>query len=317
MIYGINIQTYFKPRRVVNLDPRASLRLWPFFDPKQGAIFSGILSNYPASKYPIDYEAVPTIPAMQAWGSLGNDWTLEHWNKWFSFCLGQMPFVETWEVGNEILQYLFSGPSGYLAAKGSEGYYNMLRDSYTQIKNKNPTAKVVAFGGIPCFGIGSLRAYNNDNFTSTGAYNALKSIWDLGASDYCDGVAVHIYPHGNLGERSYYTDLGDHPVWNGITCKYTIKECVQKQAEAFYSLTRKPIYYDEMGILAGGIDSTTGQPITVEQQAKFLIQIFELLKQIQGTVAIKWYELNGSDFGLFDQLTGAARPTYSNFLSYL
>jgi hypothetical protein len=317
MIYGVNIQTYFKPRLFIDLDKRASLRLWPFFDARQGPIFSGILSNYPASKYPIDHEAVPTIPAMLAWAGLSDNWTLNNWNQWFSYCLQRMPFVSTWEVGNEIIQYLFSGPTGYLATKGYEGYYDMLHDSYLAVKSSNPRAKVIAFGGIPCFGIASVRAYNNDDFTSTRAYTALESIWNYGAGDYCDAIAVHVYPHGNRGQGSFYADLSNYPVWNGVTCKYTVGECIQKQAQAFYALTHKPVYYDEIGILVGGADSRTGQPITLEQEATFLTEIFDLLGGLEGTAAIKWYELNGSNFGIFDPFTAVPRRAHPNFLSYL
>lgn len=322
MIYGVNIQTYYGAEAsnplVNNLKTQTSLRMFPIWgNGPFGQSWKKNFSTFPPSEFQNNYEVCLNEEQMN--NRYGNGWRLQDFIEMVTNAMQNLPMsqISAVEIFNEV-EYSNKW-SGYLAQNGALGYSNMLKAAYPIIKKANPNASVIAFGGLANFENYLIPYYNNDNFTESNSYKILQAVWQHGASVYCDAIAVHSYPHCNLGKQ-FYIDLNEYPSFQGVKCKYTIAECMQKQSQALYNIARKPIYYDETGISVSSLDQN-GQTITLQQQAAYLTQAFSVLATFPGALAVKWWDLtgiapNGQDFGLFD-LQGNARPSYMAFQSFL
>lgn len=166
---------------------------------------------------------------------------------------GLLDAIEVW---NEPDWYEYE--YGYMDGT-PEHYFDMLKAAYEGVKVVDPNIKVIGPGlmtlcewGVP----------NRDGGTF------LKTIWDLGAADYCDGVSIHTY-------QFWLTD-------EGITAGQAVEKA--------YNITGKPIYITEIG------QPSSGNAYTEETQANWMEEKFTELNTatIKPELAI-WHLFYGDD----------------------
>ena len=174
-----------------------------FFTHYRGARFMGILDyatvdSYLAEKYGCAYTSCNYSSANFS------KWTLSDWNASVRDALDIYPYIHEWEIWNEPNNY----QSGY-QNNTPLNYFNMIKSAGTIIHSKYPNDTVVCFGGEDPNGV---QPYSS-------GFEWWQTVWDYGASKYCNAVSVHYE----------YTDL-----------KATLN--------ALWNLTHVPIWDTEIGV---------------------------------------------------------------------
>jgi hypothetical protein len=252
----------------------------------------------------------------------GSNWTISDWDSYVTEVVSQNPNAHYFEILNEVdrtLQCPNSGAecTGYLNSLGNPAlaYYNMLKDAYQIIEAQNPSAVLIAFGGLSAFDPTRLAQYDSGNFTGTNVYQFAEQVWSYGASKYCDAISVHFYPKGGYA-------LDQPPGGPGNPA---LSQIVTGVVNSYESLTGKPIYFTETGdpmnnpACAAGDNCYNANINSLASQAQFLSQDFQLLSSFSFTKAILWWNLiglsSGYDMGLYDPTTLQSRPALQAFAS--
>lgn len=174
--------------------------------PNQSALIRNESSVYGAQYLGIlDYATLP--------GSISNkNWNLSTWNASVESALVNYPEINIWEIWNEPWVGMFD--TGYMNGS-AYNYYMTIKSASIIIKEHNPNATVVCFGGAPI----------NSYYT----FLWYAQVWRYGASQYCDAISIHAYPNGALLNQS-----------EGLQWREALS--------AYENLTGKPIWITETGI---------------------------------------------------------------------
>jgi hypothetical protein len=121
------------------------LREAAFVDSRYGLNFTRLYDQY--APYGYNWELRLDIQAVTA--LYGSDWTLQQWDSYVTTAVNNFPNVHVWEVGNEVLSGQAQYNNGYLVESGNLrlAYFNILKDAYTIVKQRDPSDTIIAFGG--------------------------------------------------------------------------------------------------------------------------------------------------------------------------
>jgi hypothetical protein len=255
---------------------------------KAGAQYIGIL----------DYATVGAQPSISGCIS-GCNWTLDTWNASIATAVADYPEIHVWEIYNEPLGANFA--SGYENRNASH-YFNMIKSAYSIIKNNNPNATIVCFGGAQMF---------SSVFSSNSVQNEFlfyQQVWKYGAAKYCDAISLHAYnqPYYNF---SQIVDNGE-----------TLEQSYNNTLNMYENLTGKPIWITETGIPSN--NWTAGINYSEQKQAAFLRQDFDFFASHQFVKRIYWFHLigyanRGEDYGLLNMTTMQPKPAWYSFLYFV
>jgi hypothetical protein len=130
------------------------------------------------------------------------DFTLEDWNKSVTRYVAQYANeVDAWEIWNEpanpklnwiLLNLTISGPDGVIQenlTRVVDFYYNMTATAHEIIKQYDPNATIVLFGGLNLYSGGDPNLTLDEEFARQ---LEAKDVLQFG-----DAIAVHAYPWGN------------------------------------------------------------------------------------------------------------------------
>jgi len=153
-----------------------------YYEHTQGANYLGIL----------DYSTLP--------GGIGNkNWNLSTWNTSVEEAVANYPWINTWEIWNE--PYVSNFETGFMNGS-AYNYYLIIKSASTIIKEHEPNATVVCFGGAPI---------GNSNI-----FYWYAKVWSYGASKYCDAISIHAY-NTQINEWNQtllaYEELTQKPIW--------------------------------------------------------------------------------------------------------
>jgi hypothetical protein len=238
----------------------------------------------------------------------GESWTLENWHAYAARAVRENPEVRLWEVWNELAGR--DRWTGYLRATGVKGYFEMLKDAHATIKSQNPDNVVLCFGGLPTFVASDLDVslYNEGRWTETPEYHLVRDLWSLGASEYCDGISVHLYgsPHKYL-----FSDFPESVQASKRKSKLTLKQICDGTIRSYYELCKKPVYFTETGLPSNQ---------SLEMQSEFLRQSFAYASSLPFSRCVLWWNLagvsqNGLDFSLYNR-DGSPKPALSAFSEF-
>ena len=169
-----------------------------------------------------------------------------------------------------------------------------MQATYNDIKARAPSDTVIGLGGMPLF----TGAEPNENDT----YAQQAEVWaqnvvQLGGMNYCDSVAIHVYPYGAYNFLSQFAFQ--------YFLQYYQHLC-----------SGKPIWVTEVGQES----YSTNWTATQNDQSSFLSQSYTWLQSL-GVKAYIWYELNdnytdrpNSNFGLFDN-NGNPKQAFETFVN--
>ena len=223
-----------------------------YYEHTLGANYLGIL----------DYATLP--------GGIGNkNWNLSTWNTSVEEAVANYPWINTWEIWNE--PYVSNFETGFMNGS-AYNYYLIIRSASTIIKEHEPNATIVCFGGAPI---------GNSNI-----FYWYAEVWSYGASKYCDAISIHAYP-----QYAGLMNSNEINAWNQTLLAYE-------------ELTQKPIWITEIGMPASSRLLTGFSP---SLQNEFMIQSFDLLNSMRFVKRVYWYDLWGlsdgaeeNDFGLLN-----------------
>ena len=203
----------------------------------------------------------------------------------------------------------------------------MLKDTYNIVKQHDASDTVIAFGGNDFFDPAQIALYNTGSFADASYRNAAQ-VWVYGAANYCDAISLHAYAD-NTGNAWL---LNETPTRNGVTSKFTIQQLWNGSIKAYEQLTGKPIWFTETGEPIDSPPNDSTPPTisnSLQKQAVFLNQTFNLLSSYPFTQAIFWFKLIGPskyyntsgvllftlDDGLLNQ-DGTSRPATELFKTF-
>ncbi|MFI5412493.1 MAG: glycosyl hydrolase, partial [Candidatus Micrarchaeales archaeon] len=233
-------------------------------------------------------------------GCLANcNWTLNDWKAGVANTVKNYPFVTTWEIWNE--------PEGVRFQSGYENgnaihYFNMIKSASKIIKAANPNAIVVCFGGAAINSANQLAWYT--------------SVWNMGASKYCDAISLHAYLNGNENLSTIIS--------KGRGIKENISVEWNADINKYESLTHKPIWITETGMPAS-IQNKFGATYTLSDsiQNQYLDQAFTSFISNKNVTRIYWFDAYGlsdmpfgKDFGLYNYTTLNPRASLNTFMSF-
>ena len=224
-----------------------------------GASYLGIL----------DYSTLPN--------GIGNkNWSLSEWNESVENAVKSYPWITTWEIWNEpyvgVFQTGFMNGSAY-------NYYLIIKSSSTIIKEYQPNATIVCFGGAPI---------GNENI-----FLWYSEVWNYGAGKYCNAISLHIYPSlpFSASEFSYWGS------W----------------INAYENMTKEPIWITEFGMPSS---SATLPGLSQSMQNSFLVQSFSFFNSFPYIKRVYWYDLWGfsngpieNNFGLLNLTNPIGKPS--------
>jgi len=201
------------------------------------------------------------------------------------------PFgVEDWEIWNEPnISYRFhpaADPTLYAA---------MLKASYTDIKQVDPNAVVVAGGTAPS-------ATDGQSYTPSDFVNA---IYAAGAGGYFDAISAHPYTYPYTPSQSNPADA-----WGQLT---TMHDTMAAHGDG-----KKQIWITEFGAPTNGANDNH---VTEDAQAQTITEAASILQQWSWSGPLFWYDYQDegtstSDsqnfFGLV-RADGSFKPAYSAF----
>ncbi|MEM0149723.1 MAG: glycosyl hydrolase [Candidatus Micrarchaeaceae archaeon] len=203
----------------------------------------------------LDYETLPG-------GSSNKNWSLSEWNASVANALAAYPWISTWEIWNEPLVQQFQ--TGYMNGS-AYNYYMVIKSAAAIIRQSEPNATIVCFGGAP-----------------VGNYYALQwyaQVWNFGAANYCNAISIHAYPSGNE-----LMDSAVNAAWNA-------------SLSAYEALTGKPVWITEVGM-----PSSSAMPgYSASLQSSFMAQSLSFFDKYSYIKRVYWYDLWGlSDGSLED-----------------
>lgn len=242
----------------------------------------------------LDYQTVDAQPSQNGCTS-GCNWSLNTWNNSIREALAMYPKINEWEIYNEPLVGEFQ--SGY--ENGSTlNYFNMIKAAYTIIKQTEPNATIICFGGAEIFPLTEVQQ----------EYYFYKQVWDYGAGNYCNAISIHAYsiPFYNMSQEPYQ-NISLEKVYN-----FTIN--------LYENMTKKPIWITETGIPSNNY--TLGVNLSQQKQAEFLTQEFNFFSNYSFIKRVYWYDLiggtgAGADFGLLNATSLKPKPSFNSFLYFV
>jgi hypothetical protein len=211
----------------------------------------------------LDYATLP--------GGIGNkNWSLLEWNQSVEKAVESYPWIHTWEIWNE--PYLPMFQTGYMNGS-AYNYYILIKSTAKIIREHEPNATIVCFGGAP---LGDINIFN-----------WYTKVWDYGAYKYCDAISVHIYnPSPSL--------LSDSEI-----------AAINQYLSAYEQLTSKPIWVTEIGMPS----SSKIPGYSTLLQKEFMVQSFDMLNNVSYVKRVYWYDLWGLSNGLLSNNFGLLNLT--------
>ena len=213
-----------------------------------------------------------------------SNFTLEEWSSNVTHYVSQYTdYVDAWEIWNEPANPEINNtllnltlPSQENMSKIVEFYSSMVKTASPIIREYDPTAKIVLFGGLNLWSGNDPHLELDMNFSS--------ELADKNIAQYGDAISVHAYPWSKTGETT---------VW-------------QRYDEAL-------AYYSELFALEIWV-TETGLSIDFEGESAQAQYMHDALPYFEGKVAkVFWYSLmdnawEDKRFGLIDGET--PRPAY-------
>ncbi|HUC38876.1 MAG TPA: glycosyl hydrolase [Candidatus Acidoferrum sp.] len=227
------------------------------------------------------------------------NWTLNTWNSSVENAIAMYPEIHQWEIWNEPLVTIFM--DGY--ENGSSlNYFNMIKSAYTIIKKAEPNSTVICFGGADLLP------------SSDQEYDFYQSVWDYGASGYCDAISIHAYsiPYYNFSEQ--------------VGPSLTLYQAYNDSLNVYEGMTGKPIWITETGIPSNNWTGDGSSPSLIapsqSSQSGFLIGSMEFFGSHSFVKSVYWFHLVGSisygaDYGLLNATTLMPKQAWYSFLSFV
>lgn len=179
------------------------------------------------------------------------------WAQYMKYWAGQLPDAIYWQIWNEPNEALFWQPKPNAAA-----YTELLKKSYTAIKEANPKAKILN-GGLS--GIGPVPQF-------------LREMYANGAKDYFDILALHPYGQPNSPD-TYLRDF-----------LYEIKNIMNANGDI-----AKPVWITEIG---WPTDPSQFGYVSEQTQADYLKRTYEITRDIDFVETVFWYRLTDPVTGM-------------------
>lgn len=212
--------------------------------------------------------------------------------------------VYAWELWNEpniVKFWKLLGPrpkasndssNSFIALEGASQYANLVKASYSKIKNADPQTIVLA-GAIA----GGDIAYLNE-------------MYKAGVKGYFDALSMHPYTETypvNYSSPLYGKRFGPNECPTGIEAAkiWCFKDGVEGMRQAMLAQgDGKPIWFSEFGFSS----TTTWNGVGLNNQAQYLLDAIALIKNWNFVPVACWYELvdrsandnSETRYGLFD-----------------
>jgi len=201
--------------------------------------------------------------------------TLDDWRGNITHYVSQYAdYVDAWEIWNEPANPNINNTLLHLQLPSQENmtkivdfYYSMAQTAYPIIRQYDPTAKILLFGGLNLYSAGEKHLPLDENFSSQLAAK--------GIEQYGDAISVHAYPWMNKTEPR---------VWDSYTQSLEYyRGLFTKSLDVWVTETGKKIQED-------GEDG----------QTRYMADALEYFHQ-QNVTRLFWYSLvdNAQDLGSF------------------
>ncbi|MGC8662500.1 MAG: glycosyl hydrolase [Candidatus Micrarchaeia archaeon] len=217
----------------------------------------------------LDYSTLPN-------GLNNKNWSLNEWNESIEKAVTEYPWINTWEIWNEPYVNMFQ--TGYMNGS-AYNYYIMIKSASKIIKEHNPNATIVCFGGAPI---------GNEN-----VFLWYDEVWNYGSGKYCNAVSLHIYQNLPFS----YGGLSSWASW----------------IDAYENMTKKPIWITEFGMPSA---SAIIPGLTQKGQNYFLLESTFFFNKFTYIKRVYWYDLWGlsdgnaeNNFGLLNLTNPEGRPS--------
>lgn len=159
--------------------------------------------------------------------------------------------IKYWEIWNEVAAPDHWPPN----ANRPEDYFELLKKTYTKVKQVDPSVKIIGFGGID--------PRDNDYY---------ETVFSLGGLEYMDVIAVHPYAD-TLPNQDEKRDLFET---TGMLQAFdNLRTSMEKYGDV------KPLWGTEMGI-------STGPGLISEQRQAELMVRMNLVMHSKGVEQISW-----------------------------
>jgi len=239
---------------------------------------------YEHSKYSANYLGIldyATVPN----GYANKNWNLSVWNESVSNAVNSYPYITTWEIWNE--PWVSQFQTGYMNGS-AYNYFMVIKSAATIIREKEPNATIVCFGGAPM-----------DNYQ---IYEWYADVWHYGAANYCNAISLHAYI----------------PLPTPLSS--ALAESWNQSIDAYAQLTHKPIWITEFGMPASSVIPGYSPAL----QKEFLLESLNLFSKNGNVTRAYWYDLWGlsdgaldNNYGLLnltDPYNGTPEPAWYSFL---
>jgi hypothetical protein len=129
------------------------------------------------------------------------------------YVLQYSAYVDAWEIWNEPanptdpLQNL-SPTSPENMTKIVNFYYSMVQTACPIIRQQDPSAKILLFGGLNLYSGGKIHLGLDENFSS--------QLVAMGIEEYCDAISVHAYPWGTVQPQVWSSYASSLAYYKGL-----------------------------------------------------------------------------------------------------
>ncbi|MFI5412601.1 MAG: glycosyl hydrolase [Candidatus Micrarchaeales archaeon] len=238
-------------------------------------------------------------------GVLGSDlipikiWTLNDWNSTIANELSAYPTVNAFEIQNEPWNPKFQ--SGYSNGNAIHEFY-LIASASNAIRAMHPKATVVCFGGASIADSTQQKWY--------------KTIWNMGASQYCNAISLHAYTLVPLNSTIGANGFTTYRWWSN-------------QLDYWHNMTQKPIWITETGYLSNySISGVYQRGFSNKTQLQYMRQSYALFNSTPYVKRVYWFVIRAQapclnwgggqcvDKGLLNNRTYAKKPAWYQYVNY-